>query len=145
MWLVDVNSVWQGRPADAVKGTDMALRLLARTKELLGDGTFWRADVLAMSEFETPCDPLSERAMYFSLAGAAARARWEMREPLADAEISPEHMRLIMNALFAVARDYRGEVGGWRFACAVLDGMTSALEEYRVAQLGELQMRKNAA
>jgi hypothetical protein len=145
MWLVDAKySAWPSA-VDGLKGTEMALRLLERAKELLGDGEFWRADALAMSCNEIACDPLSERAQYFSLAGAAARARWEMREELAEAEISPEHVQQVMKALFDVAREYQGDVGGWRFASAVLDGMASALEQYRVGQLRELRLRRNAA
>jgi hypothetical protein len=76
------------------------------------------------------------------VGGAAARARWEMREELADAEISPANVRQVMNALFSVAREYRGEVGGWTFAEAVLDGMKSALEEYRGEQVAEVGMAR---
>jgi hypothetical protein len=137
MWLVDVEHVWETLPWDTLRGTELALRLLDRTQELLGDGQTWRSESLALTWIGEPCNPLSSRAFRFSLGGAAARARWEMRDDLAEAEISPEHMRRIMNALFSVARDYRKEQGGWTFACALLDGMRSALEQYRTSQPGE--------
>jgi hypothetical protein len=135
MWLVDVTHVWDGLPWDGMRGTELALRLLNRTQELLGDGRAWRSDALALTWSQEPCNPLSHRAYSFSLIGAAARARWEMREELADAEISPTHVQQIMRALFSVAREYRKDRGGWRFANAVLDGMRSALEQYRWSQI----------
>jgi hypothetical protein len=147
MWLADVDSVWDDPlPVDGLRETELALRLLERSRELLGDGEYWRAEALAMTADSEPCDPLSDKAHYFSVGGAAARARWEMREELADAEISPANVRQVMNALFSVAREYRGEVGGWTFAEAVLDGMKSALEEYRGEQVAEVGMsRRDAA
>lgn len=134
MWLVDVAHVWDGLPIDGPKGTEIALRLLDRTQNLLGDGKYWQARELAFTYDGTPCNPLSSRAFHFSLGGAAARARWEMREELADAEVSPAHVQQIMQALFSVAREYRKERGGWPFASAVLDGMRGALEQYRWSQ-----------
>ena len=134
MWLVDVDHVWEGLPLDGMRGADLALRLLTRTQELLGDGLHWREQELAFSWDGTPCNPLSSRAFHYSLGGAAARARWEMREELADAEISPAHMQQMMEAIFSVAREYRQERGGWPFANAVLDGMRGALEQYRWTQ-----------
>jgi hypothetical protein len=134
MWLVDVAHVWDGMPLDGMRGTELALRLLNRTQELLGDGQYWKSEALALTYSGGPCDPLSNRAHFFSLGGAAARARWEMRGELADAEISPEHMKQVMNALFSVAREYRKERGGWTFACALLDGMQAALEQYHYTQ-----------
>lgn len=141
---MDTKSFVRPSAADGLKGTELALHLLARTRELLGDGEFWRADAMALSCNEVPCDPLSERARYFSLAGAAARARWEIREHLAESGIGQEHVQLVMNALFKVTREYRGDIGGWRFACAVLDGMLSALEQFRLAELAQLQLRHRA-
>ena len=139
MWLANVEDIWRHLPpAEAMRGTDLALRLLQRTRDLLGDGLYWQSRALAVTWEGAACDPLAKRAHSFSLAGAAARARWEMREELADAEISPAHMREVMQALFSVARDYRGE-GGWNFVCAVLDGMETALEDYRNQQLAELR------
>ncbi len=131
MWLANVAHVWESLPAaETMQGTGLAVRLLERTRDLLGDGAYWQSRALAVTWEGVPCDPLAKRAHSFSLAGAAARARWEMREELADAEISPAHMHQVMQALFAVAREYKGE-GGWNFACAVLDGIQTALEEYR--------------
>ncbi len=137
MWVVDVAHVWDGLPWDGTKGTELALRLLNRTQELLGDGHAWRSEALALTWNREPCDPLSSRAYHFSLGGAAARARWEMREELAEAEISPAHVQQIMQAIFSVAREYRREQGGWPFANAVLDGMRAALEQYRWSQIAE--------
>jgi hypothetical protein len=138
MWLVDVARVWDEVPLEDHRGTELALRLVNRTQELLGDGRAWRSDALALTFDGEPCDPLSQRAFCFSLGGAAARARWEMRGELAEAEISPSHMQQVMQALFSVAREYRMERGGWPFATAVLDGMRAALEQYRWSQMGEL-------
>jgi hypothetical protein len=138
MWLVDVAHVWDGLPLEGPRGAELALRLINRTQELLGDGRAWRSKELALTTSGEPCDPLSQRAFYFSLGGAAARARWEMREELADAEISPAHVQQVMKALFSVAREYRMERGGWPFANAVLDGMRTALEQYRWSQMVEL-------
>ena len=138
MWLADLKSVWEGTSVDGVRGTELALGLLKRTQDLLGDGEFWRSDALAADWKGEACDPLSGRAYYFSLGGAAARARWEMRNELADAEVSPADVQQVMNALFAVAREYRGG-SGWSFASAVLDGMRSALEEYRQQQQGDAE------
>jgi len=137
MWLVDVTHVWDGLQRDGMRWTELALRLLNRTQELLGDGRAWRSEALALTRNEEPCNPLSHRAYFFSLGGAAARARWEMREELADAEINPTHVQQIMRALFSVAREYRKDLGGWPFATAVLDGMRAALEQYRWSQITE--------
>lgn len=139
MWLVDVTHVWEGSPWEGRRGTELALRLLNRTQELLRDGRTWHAESLAMTWNREPCDPLSQRAYHFSLSGAAARARWEMREELADAEISPAHVQQIMKAIFTVAHEYRSDRGGWPLANAVLDGMRGALEQYRWSQLAELE------
>ncbi len=141
MWLVDVEHVWEGLPSDGTHGTEQALRLLKRTQELLGDGRNWRSESLALTWSGEPCNPLSNRAYFFSLGGAAARARWEMREELAGAEISPAHMQQMMKALFSVAQEYRQDRGGWSFAKAVLDGMRAALEQYRWCQLTESQAK----
>ena len=65
--------------------TAIALRLLARTRQLLDDGRRWRGNKLASGRLGFSCDPLSQRAYYFSLVGAAVRARWELREELAEA------------------------------------------------------------
>ena len=145
MWLVDIEAVWEPLPIDGLRGTELALRLLERTQVLLGDGSHWRDDALATESSGKPCNPLSERAAFYNLSGAAARARWEMREDLADAEISPSHMRQVMNALFTVGREARGEMGGWRYVCAVLDGMRSALEEYSKAQKKDAGLQQEAA
>ena len=145
MWLVDVNDAWDRvRPIEEVLGTELALSLLVRTQELLGDGAYWRANALAYTWDGMPCDPLSSKAYYFSLVGAAAKARWEMREKLADAEIHPSHMKQVMAALSAVGSDHRGE-GGWAFAGAVLEGMLIALQEYREQQMKDLKSTRNAA
>ena len=139
MWLVEGETEWEPLPSDGVRSTDVALRLLGRTQALLADGETWRSESLAHSRTGEPCDPLSEDAHQFSLGGAAARARWEMREELADAEISPQHVRQVMNAVFAVTKEYDGEAsGGWAFANAVLDGMRFALEEYREHQVRDM-------
>jgi hypothetical protein len=134
MWLVDVDNVWDDLPWEGMQGTELALRLLNRTQELLADGRAWRSEALALTWSGEPCDPLSSRAYQFSLGGAAARARWEMRDELAEAEVSPSHVQQVMKALFSVAREYRKERGGWTFAKAVLDGMRAALEQYRWTQ-----------
>ena len=145
MWLANVEDVWgRVRPIEEVLGTELSLRLLARTQELLGDGAYWRANALAYTWDGMQCDPLSSKAYYFSLVGAAAKARWEMRELLAEAEIHPSHMKQVMAALSAVGREHRGE-GGWAFASAVLEGMRIALEDYRDQQMKELKPRQHAA
>ena len=138
MWPGEIAPSWEEEQERAVRSTDLALRLLERTQELIGNGEFWRADSLALTFGEEACDPLSDRAFYFSLGGAAARARWEMREELADSGVSPLDVKQVMNAVFQVTRDYQGEPGGWKFAHAVLDGMRSALGEYRATQVLEL-------
>lgn len=145
MWLVDVQDVWNRvRPIEEVLGTDLALRLLERTQELLGDGAYWRANALAYTWDGMQCNPLSPKAYYFSLVGAAAKARWEMREQLAEAEIDPAHMKQVMAALSAVGQEHRHE-GGWSFASAVLEGMRGALEDYRDQQVKDLKSSRNAA
>ncbi len=126
-------------PVEGVRGTDLALRLLGRTRELLGSGEYWRGEALATTPQSVPCDPLGVHASRFSILGAALRARWEMREDLADAETNPVHMRQVMDALSTLAREYRSEQGGWNFACAVLDGLQTALEEYRNAVCAEIR------
>jgi hypothetical protein len=144
MWLVDLEGVWDGRTADDVRGADLAVRLIDRTKELLGRGSTWEMKPLARDASEATCDPLSGEARTFSLSGAAARARWELREDVAEAEINPVHVRQVMDALFSLARTYRGERGGWIFVEAVLDGMRNALAEYRGLRATALQHEKAA-
>ncbi len=139
MWLVDLNGVWEGRTADDVRGADLAVSLIDRTKTLLGRGSTWQMKPLAKDAFDAVCDPLSTEASTFSLSGAAARARWELREEMAEAEINPLHLRQVMDALFSLARTYRGERGGWTFVEAVLDGMRSALTEYRDLRAAALE------
>jgi len=140
MWLFDSEAVWEILPIDGVRGTDLALKLLRRTQELLGDGLHWRDEALAIDREGAACDPLSEQACSFSLGGAAARARWEMREALASTETNPGHVRQVMNALFAMVREYREGLGDWSFVRAVLDGMKNALEQYREVQLEEVRI-----
>jgi hypothetical protein len=136
VWLVKEEAIWEPLPDDVVRGTDLALRLISRVHALLDGGEHWCSLSLALAADGTPCNPLECDAAFYSLAGAAARARWEMREELAEAEVRPETMRYVMNALFAVAKQYKDE-GGWRFASAVLDGIRNALEEFREAQMAE--------
>jgi hypothetical protein len=64
MWLADVDSVWDDPlPVDGLRETELALQLLERTRELLGDGEYWRAEALAMTAESEPCDPLSDKAL----------------------------------------------------------------------------------
>ncbi len=144
MWLVDLEGVWDGRTADDVRGADLAMRLIDRTKALLGHGSTWQMKPLAMDTFGAACDPLSAEANTFSLSGAAARARWELREDVAEAEINPVHVRQVMDALFSLARTSRGERGGWTFGEAVLDGMRHALVEYRELRADALEREETA-
>jgi len=145
MWLTDAGDARDRvRPIEEVLGTELSLSLLARTQELLGDGAYWRANALAYTWDGMQCDPLSTKAYYFSLVGAAAKARWEMREQLADAEIHPSHMKQVMAALSAVGSDHRDE-GGWAFAGAVLEGMLIALQEYYQQQINDLRNERTAA
>ena len=131
MWLVDLDGIWDGQPEDDVRGVELALQLMERTRSLLGSGESWQMKPLATNSDGTMVDPLSAEACCYSLSGAAARARWELRDKMADAAVNPVHVRQIMDALFALARTYRGERQGWMMVEAVLDGMQSALDQYR--------------
>ena len=58
------------------------MELLARTRQILNDGKRWTQNHVASSRLGVRCDPLSSRAFFFSLKGAATRAHWEMRDKL---------------------------------------------------------------
>jgi hypothetical protein len=145
MWLADLDGVWDGRTADDVRGADLAVRLIDRSKALLGRGSTWQMKPLAKDVSGAACDPLSPDASTFSLSGAAARARWELREDVAEAEINPIHVRQVMDALFSLARTYRGERSGWTFVEAILDGMRNALIEYRQLRAAVLEQEETAS
>ncbi len=142
MWLVDLGSVWNEEPLEGLRATDVTLGLLDRTKALLGDGRYWCGESLAMTSNGERCDPFSEEAFCFSLLGAAVRARWEMREIIADAEINQAHIQQLMNAIHDVVEDFRGGVAESNFACGILDGMIEALETWREEQLALIQVAK---
>ena len=132
MWIADVDGVWETVQNESVRGTELALALLTRMQELLGDGTYWCADALATTSTGQNCDPLSNMAFRFSLVGAGVRARWEMREELAVAEVAPTHIGQVMKALAIVARDHRYDAdGGWIHAKAILEGLHLALSDCR--------------
>ena len=121
--------------------TLLALRLLALTRGLLGGGTCWRPDKLATNRFGFSCDPLSRNACFFSLVGAATRARWEMREQLAEAgpgEIRIVHILKAMSA--APGTPYSGELG-WRHVESILSGLENALMEYDDAPVQSTRSR----
>ena len=147
MWLVDLGSVWKDEPLEGLRATDVTLDLLDRTKALLGDGRYWCGESLAMTSSGERCDPFSEQAFCFSLLGAAVRARWEMREIIANAEINPAHIQQVMNAIHDVVEDLRGGSAESNFACGIVDGMIEALETWRVEQLALIQVAEmnNAA
>jgi hypothetical protein len=137
MWLANVESILQSIPLNDRQGTDLSLALLERTLKLLGDGSHWRDESLAVTSAGVSCDPLSPEAAHFSLRGAAALARWEMREQIAAAEISSAHVQQLMNTLFAMLGEYRTNPVDWAFAKSVLEGTRNALEDYRLAQTPE--------
>jgi len=134
MWLADVDSILQSIPLNDRQGTDLSLTLLAKTEALLGDGSHWRDQTLALTAQGESCDPLSPNAVHFSLRGAAARARWEMREQIAATETSSAHVQQLMQSLFSMLGEYRVNPVDWTFAKMVLEGTRGALEEYRDSQ-----------
>ena len=114
---------------------EVALRMLTRTRELLDGGRRWRADKMAAGRLGFGCDPLSDRAHYFSLVGAAARARWEFREELAQASAGEIRIVHILRAMSADQQTpYSGQLG-WRHIETILSGLDSALREYGSDQL----------
>ena len=120
---------------------DVALRMLTRTRELLDGGRRWRADKMAAGRLGFGCDPLSDRAHYFSLVGAAARARWEFREELAQASAGEIRIVHLLRAMSADQQTpYSGQLG-WRHIETILNGLESALREYERDQTEDYSMR----
>ena len=130
MWLTDVDDVWNGSPGDDVRGAALALLLLDQTRSILQNGRAWRVGALARTFACEPCNPLSKEAFYFNLTGAAARARWTMRNTVADAEVNPVHLQHLMAALLHFETHHRHERSGWAFVDAYLHGLQHALAEY---------------
>ena len=113
-----------------INEAEVALRMLARTRELLDGGRRWRAEKMATGRLGFSCDPLSERASHFSLVGAAVRARWEFREELAQATAGEIRIVHILRAMSADQQTpYSGQLG-WRHIETILDGLETALREY---------------
>ena len=124
-----------------VDEADVALRMLTRTRELLDGGRRWRADKMAAGRLGFGCDPLSDRAHYFSLVGAAARARWEFREELAQASAGEIRIVHLLRAMSADQQTpYSGQLG-WRHIETILNGLESALREYERDQAEDYSMR----
>ncbi len=108
-----------------------ALKVLARTRELLASGRRWRANKTASGRFGIACDPLSQRAYHFSLVGAAARAAWEMQHEHLDLEEGEIRIVHILQAMSSVpSSPYSGEMG-WRHVDSILTGLEAALREYQ--------------
>jgi hypothetical protein len=130
MWLSDVSAVWAADPTEDIWAARLGLIMLRRTRLLLKDGDAWVGTHLAMDVAHRPCDPLSDQAAFFSLAGAAARARWELREDVSEFEINPVHLQQLMDTLVEYERLYQGETHGWVFVASLLEGVENALLEY---------------
>ncbi len=130
MWLADVSAVWAADPAEDIWAARLGLIMLRRTRLLLQDGDAWVSTPLATDAAHRPCDPLSEQALHFSLAGAGARARWELREDVSEFEVNPVHLQQLMNTLVEYERLYQGETYGWMFVDSLLEGVENALIEY---------------
>ena len=125
-----INSI---APEDTVLAlkTALALKLVARTRALLDGGRRWKADELACGRLGFTCDPLSSRAHYFNLVGAATRAQWELRDELAAVD---EDENLILDLLKVMCSSpttpYSGELG-WRYVDSILTGLEGVLLEYQ--------------
>lgn len=122
-------------PREQLRGTDIALRLVHDTEELLHEGLRWRPQQPASTRDGVPCHPLSNQAFHFDLGGAGTRARWSMRQEVAAADISPDHVQQVMRALLSFAQEYRNAQGGWPFASSLICGLRGALEQYRSTQM----------
>ena len=137
MWLTNVDHAWDGYPEDDIRGAILALQLLDLTQLILQDGENWTSCDLARTFSSECCDPLSSKAFYFSLTGAAAKARWSMREEVADSEVNPIHLQQLMSALRAFEVQHC-HCDNWAFFNAFLQGLQSTLVEYvRIRDKGE--------
>lgn len=123
-------------------GTRNAMELLARVRHILNNGKRWTQKHVASSRLGFRCDPLSSRAHFFSLEGAATRAHWEMRDKVAHINSWEIRTVDVLHSLLA-HHDTFPEKQSWTSVESSLLGIERALIEYEEA-MRESDVRKCA-